>query len=621
MTTSSARDAKRLRFIAEQMIQESESIESDRMFSANGFSRSNISILHQQVRSLNLAWALAFTGRLKPGSTIAIVGGSFTGMMLACALAIANDVIVYIFEERESLLARFRDKTHRFISPNLNSRDLPPHFHPTISDPFVQTPIFRWKAGSASEVAHSWLSEFHKYEEKLPIFCFFNTKITRTDIEMGDSLSVKLRNYPNDPNTQVILVDLLIDATGFGIEGNPYDIPDYSYWSSGHRLIYDYVKPGEVVLLSGCGDSGIIELLHYAIKDFSHDTVGSYFPVGHGLEGHLSYQLENALFKDILFSGEIERYECKVISELCWYLDYRQYLDPLSPYYREIKNQDIISIHQIMDTWFSGYVHRLDPRIKLPTWEEIEEIVFNMSKCQQVMFSSHLAPHIADLASKEIEEFMAPIEVGKALELLPGSPREDITIILNGTTPTPFTLQTSPFNIWLLHMLINLPTVSYKQGRIRKVERRADLRYDVEFGDGSVCAYDRVVTRYGPSRISGDQRLIKKRQTSLERGDALLCHVTRIKTIPKQGDKTSRLMSVNVAAERILTRRSAVLRRRQFSKDSERLNKWVYVRWLRTPADVKQLFPYEHTQGWLVDRVKNRKHVSFHNELPAVSPW
>jgi len=82
------------------MIAEAQSVGSDKIFSATGFARENISILHQQLRCVNLAWALGHTKRVNRGDVVAIVGGSFSGLMLACSLAIANDVVVYIFEKK-----------------------------------------------------------------------------------------------------------------------------------------------------------------------------------------------------------------------------------------------------------------------------------------------------------------------------------------------------------------------------------------------------------------------------------------------------------------------------------------------------------------------------------------
>ena len=101
---------QRLKQLAENMLRQSQSRQSDRIHSATGFATSNISILHQQFRCTNLAWALAHTGRIADGSVIGIVGASFSGLMLACALAKANNVIVYVFEKEDRLLARYRDK-------------------------------------------------------------------------------------------------------------------------------------------------------------------------------------------------------------------------------------------------------------------------------------------------------------------------------------------------------------------------------------------------------------------------------------------------------------------------------------------------------------------------------
>lgn len=90
--------------IAELMLAEAQSAESDRIFSATGFAKENISIVHQQARCANLVWAIRHMKKIKRGDVVAIVGGSFSGLMLACLLAIACDVIVYVFEKETRLL-------------------------------------------------------------------------------------------------------------------------------------------------------------------------------------------------------------------------------------------------------------------------------------------------------------------------------------------------------------------------------------------------------------------------------------------------------------------------------------------------------------------------------------
>jgi hypothetical protein len=62
-----ATDRVRLDEAADLMIKEAQAAGNDRIFSASGFARENISILHQQVRCTNLAWALSHTKRIKRG--------------------------------------------------------------------------------------------------------------------------------------------------------------------------------------------------------------------------------------------------------------------------------------------------------------------------------------------------------------------------------------------------------------------------------------------------------------------------------------------------------------------------------------------------------------------------
>jgi hypothetical protein len=78
--------------------------------------------------------------------------------------------------------------------------------------------------------------------------------------------------------------------------------------------------------------------------------------------------------------------------------------------------------------------------------------------------------------------------------------RRDIDIVLNGLTPTAYTRQLSPYNVWLMRLLLEFPSVNYRGGAIDSVDARQDRRFDVAFRDGSVDDFDRVCTRYGPSR-------------------------------------------------------------------------------------------------------------------------
>src|SRR4051794_5103155 len=167
----------RLDELARKMIDQATCDSNPRVLSATGFAREDISIIHQQIRATNLAWALGHSGRVRTGDVIGIVGGSFSGLTIAVILALVNDAIVYVFEKGDELLPRFRDKAHRHLSPNLNSRALGPRFDPTSSAPEFRSPIFAWSAGRASDVAAFWANEFAEFDRKLPVFVFRDTEV------------------------------------------------------------------------------------------------------------------------------------------------------------------------------------------------------------------------------------------------------------------------------------------------------------------------------------------------------------------------------------------------------------------------------------------------------------
>ena len=85
-------------------------------YSATGHSTDNISILHQQVRCTNLAWALVRLRHVKYGSVVGIVGGSFSGLMLAVSLALQRRCIVYngIIRRRNAARETITDAANQF---------------------------------------------------------------------------------------------------------------------------------------------------------------------------------------------------------------------------------------------------------------------------------------------------------------------------------------------------------------------------------------------------------------------------------------------------------------------------------------------------------------------------
>ncbi len=487
-----AKDRKHLRILAKLMVAEAQSSDNDRIFSATGFARENISILHQQVRCANLAWALRYTKKVGRGDVIAIVGGSFSGLMLACSLAIAEDVIVYIFEKQSRLLDRFLDKSHRHISPNLNSRYLGVRFDPVNSAPFYNPAIFGWNEGTASEVAHEWLKNFESYRRKLPIFVFTETEIRPEDIQQYER-RVRIK-WPETSHWKPVEVDLLIDATGFGEEANPLGLVDYSYWEAGHRLIYDHLPKDCSVLVSGCGDSGIIEALHYTVKDFRHEFVQDWWPSRVSLEAHLDVGLEYAKLDDLLLSEEVNRYKEKVISELCWWL-YTCHVRANCDEYEWTVREDVKSIFYAIDAALWPHLEKVFSAEKLRErdleWDKREAFLLKLDIDTQLKIREAVMPVVDDWISRNIETLVReiPPDVASRVNKLHDRRRTGVVVTLNGITPTPFTRQMSSFNVWLTRVLMTFPNVHYRQGKIAKVEAEESSHYRVTYDGGAqeVC--------------------------------------------------------------------------------------------------------------------------------------
>ena len=496
---------ERLDLLAQNMIAEATSVDNSRILSANGFAHENISILHQQIRATNLAWALGRTGRVKPGDTIAIVGGSFSGMTLAVVLALVNDAIVLIFEKDSELLERFRNKSHRHLSRNLNSRSLGKAFDPYWSSPEFRSPIFAWAAGPASKVAASWIEEFGRYEARLPIFVIPDITVTPASvISQPEGLAIDLS--VEAPHLKAVPVDLLIDATGFGAEANPLGVTDHSYWEAGHRLIYDHLVPPARVLISGCGDSGVIEGWHYALNGFEHRKVESFWQPGVRLEAVLDEGLARARLDAIFRNEEAWRYERPVLSEVCWWLDQRYFMEnnpqlPWPPGGEPHVRPIFEALEAALAPHFAAW--RPGGDIAATNWDALEDFVLGLELGPQFE-AREAARLVGDVwVSRLIEELAQSIQLPETVRPIEDLARPGIDVVLNGLTPTPYTRQLSAYNVWLMRLLRAFPAVDYRQGAISAVVQRPDRRFDVNFADGDTEIFDRVVTRYGPAAGGG----------------------------------------------------------------------------------------------------------------------
>jgi FlaA1/EpsC-like NDP-sugar epimerase len=84
----------------------------------------NVTVLSQQIRALNLAWAMVEEStvptRTDARLKLAIIGAGFTGLTLAAALPRKRTALdITIFEERDTLLPLQQGSDSRWLHPQI----------------------------------------------------------------------------------------------------------------------------------------------------------------------------------------------------------------------------------------------------------------------------------------------------------------------------------------------------------------------------------------------------------------------------------------------------------------------------------------------------------------------
>jgi hypothetical protein len=120
-----------------------------------GLLYSGVTIFNQQVRALNLIWALDHAKRLESASAIAVVGGGIAGLTAAMALRKifssspgSPHRTVTLFEKRSVLCPLQRGCATRWVHPHIYEWP-----EEGSTNPSAGLPVTNWRAGRAADVA------------------------------------------------------------------------------------------------------------------------------------------------------------------------------------------------------------------------------------------------------------------------------------------------------------------------------------------------------------------------------------------------------------------------------------------------------------------------------------
>jgi hypothetical protein len=246
-----------------------------------------VTLYTQQVRALNLIYALKQQGRLGPGTHLGIIGGGAAGLT-AAALAAYYGCKVTVLEKHGDPLPFFTGNGTRWLHPHIYDWPAPDSLN---DDAGLM--VLNWRAGLADDVADQLIDQWEPLKESYGIRFEPNIKNLRMD-----GLLVTWEKASGGDDVEDF--NAIVVAVGFGLErntGNP-DIKVKSYWrnDSLHQFYFgmDRAAHGRKdILISGSGDGGLIDLLRTGLKRFRHQRIVKEF----GLDQDFDPELRKSLLQ------------------------------------------------------------------------------------------------------------------------------------------------------------------------------------------------------------------------------------------------------------------------------------------------------------------------------------
>jgi hypothetical protein len=240
------------------------SVAGERALYVLGSYEGRVTIHSQQIRAFNLAYALGILGELGPSKRMAVVGGGIAGMTFAAAAARRNTSVT-IFEQRSELLHLLLGCHTRHLHPNVYNW---PAEGALIDE--TDLPLLNWKADTADGVAQALLTDWNKLKANL-------------GIEVRTGVTAMVRGFgPGgrrvtiiSPRLDELTFDIVILATGFGLERTIAPQPLRSYWRDDalHQPELESRDGPTHYLVSGNGDGGLVDILRLRLRDFRHEEL------------------------------------------------------------------------------------------------------------------------------------------------------------------------------------------------------------------------------------------------------------------------------------------------------------------------------------------------------------
>lgn len=249
-----------------------------------------VTLYSQQVRALNLVWALLDKKILEVNKEVVIVGGGVAGLTAAAAAA-RYGAKVLLLEQQDSVMESLASNRQRWIHPFIYDWPLTGS-----TDENAKLPLLDWNADYAEKVAgqieNRWNFLISIYRSNNRPGADIKFGVTATvDKSAGDVIvRWKGRETGERKNIPIIL------AIGFGFE--PHNAYQYSYWSE-DDIDGGFRKPVQGRwLVSGAGDGAFTDLMRLCITRFRHEEISDMFDSTSGDVKDIQRQLREFARRD-----------------------------------------------------------------------------------------------------------------------------------------------------------------------------------------------------------------------------------------------------------------------------------------------------------------------------------
>lgn len=248
----------------------------------------HVTVFSQQVRALNLAWALIESGEVPSRADggrmkIAVVGAGFTGLTFVAGLLKKHAAVdVTVFEERDTLIPLQQGSDSRWLHPHIY--DWPEEGSEAS---VAMLPVLNWRAARASDVVVEVLAEWERSKRDadaagatVRLFC--NTRHLqiapcafdrgRAEVEwVAEERDPWTGTDPGEQRTEGTseAFDMVVLAVGFGLE---VDNPS-SYWRNETLGQPSLNQPRRTFIVSGQGDGAMIDLLRLRVSQYRQDRI------------------------------------------------------------------------------------------------------------------------------------------------------------------------------------------------------------------------------------------------------------------------------------------------------------------------------------------------------------